>query len=497
MLFIFLRSEQAVQPRKTKTYFPSRAHINILSIMSINPAFLEYYKQTFFSDDSLSFEAFEKSLLRPLKKTLRINTNKRGIEEFKKEKESDGWIFGATPNERVFHVDRSDTSVALGSTPEHLRGDFYIQEMSASMSVWKLADGEVHPEPLRILELASSPGGKTTQLAEYYPNAYIVANEFSRDRMSSLLENIERMGLSNVAVTNMNGIQFRELPNEFDLVLLDAPCSGEGIGYKAAESLKYWNVKNVRTIARLQKKLLHAGLVALKPGGTLVYSTCTLNRMENEEVLESARAEFWEDIEVVFSKRFWPHLEVAGGFFVAKIIKKNSFTGKWSDANNSDEIDSRSNKSPKTNEDIHALNDKELVTLHKILDEYGTTIPKPASWYRYKNDILYVNGDSTMNEMLLDKLYVIRFWLRIGRMEGDTFEPYPLFGVHFEHKNLPKIEISQENLASFMRGLPLEVPQIPESNTLGQAFWVGEILGFFEIRNDHFTAHLPKYMFWK
>jgi 16S rRNA (cytosine1407-C5)-methyltransferase len=86
--------------------------------------------------------------------------------------------------------------------------------------------------------------------------------------------------------------------------------------------LKYWNIKNVRTISRLQKKLLIAGLTALKPGGTLVYSTCTLNHIENEEVLESAKEVFGDTIDIVFSKRFWPHTEVAGGFFVAKVTKK-------------------------------------------------------------------------------------------------------------------------------------------------------------------------------
>jgi 16S rRNA (cytosine1407-C5)-methyltransferase len=290
--------------------------------VSINPAFLEYFKNEFFSEDADGFGAFQKSLLRPLKKTLRINTNKRDIGEFVSDKETVGWKFGPTPNGHVFHVDREDTTIALGSNPEHLRGDYYIQELSASMSVWLLADGAVHPEPHRILEIASSPGGKTTQIAEHYPNAFVFANEFNKERIVPLLENIERMGLLNIAVTNMNGVQFRELPECFDLVLLDAPCSGEGIGYKAAESLRYWNVKNVRTIARLQKKLLIAGLTSLKPGGMLVYSTCTLNRMENEEVLEAAKEEFGDDIEVVFSKRFWPHTEIAGGFFVAKISKK-------------------------------------------------------------------------------------------------------------------------------------------------------------------------------
>lgn len=88
-----------------------------------------------------------------------------------------------------------------------------------------MSDGKIHKEPLNILEIASSPGGKTTQIAEHYPNAFIFANEFNKERIVPLLENIERMGLTNIAVTNMNGVQFRNLPNQFDLVLLDAPCS--------------------------------------------------------------------------------------------------------------------------------------------------------------------------------------------------------------------------------------------------------------------------------
>jgi 16S rRNA (cytosine1407-C5)-methyltransferase len=260
--------------------------------VSIHPAFIEYFRREFFSEDDAGFEAFQKSLLRPLKKTLRINVNKQNIDDFIQSKEVDGWKFGSTPNAHVFHIDREDTSIALGSNPEHLRGDYYIQELSASMSVWLLADGKIHQEPHKILEIASSPGGKTTQIAEHYPHAFIFANEFNKERIMPLLENIERMGLVNIAVTNMNGVQFQALPNCFDLVLLDAPCSGEGIGFKAAESLRYWNIKNVRTIARLQKKLLLAGITSLKPGGALVYSTCTLNRIENEEVLEAAKEVF-------------------------------------------------------------------------------------------------------------------------------------------------------------------------------------------------------------
>ncbi len=170
--------------------------------------------------------------------------------------------------------------------------------------------------------MAASPGGKTTQLSEHFPNAFVVANEFAKERISSLIENVERMGtFDRTGVTNMNAALFGTLPETFDRILLDAPCSGEGIGFKAEESLKHWNLKNVKTIARLQQKLLVAGISALKTGGELLYSTCTLNRFENEGVLEGAAKELPGVFEITFQKRFWPHVEEAGGFFVAKIRK--------------------------------------------------------------------------------------------------------------------------------------------------------------------------------
>lgn len=150
------------------------------------------------------------------------------------------------------------------------------------MAVHILTNGKTSHEPLRILEMAASPGGKTTQLAEHYPASFIVANEFTKDRLNALLDNIERMRCLNIGISGLNGIQFGYMPEMFDRVLLDAPCSGEGIGFKAEESLRYWNIKNVHKIARLQSKLLIAGLITLRTGGELLYSTCTLNTIENE-----------------------------------------------------------------------------------------------------------------------------------------------------------------------------------------------------------------------
>lgn len=155
--------------------------------------------------------------------------------------------------------------------------------------------------------MAASPGGKTTQLTEAFPGAIVIANEPTRDRMAQLVQNTERMGNNRIAITNYDGGHYKNLPETFDRILLDAPCSGEGIGFKESQTVKYWNLKNIHTIARLQTKLLDAAFRALKTGGELLYSTCTLNKIENEGVVHAIRERFPESFEVLFEKRFWPH----------------------------------------------------------------------------------------------------------------------------------------------------------------------------------------------
>ncbi len=108
--------------------------------MTLSKAFLDYFQNEFFLGDAVGLSEFQQSLLRPLKKTLRINPARRSIPEFIQQKTAEGWTFTPTENPLSFRIDRENTEVALGSTLEHLLGDFYIQELSASMSVWHLSE---------------------------------------------------------------------------------------------------------------------------------------------------------------------------------------------------------------------------------------------------------------------------------------------------------------------------------------------------------------------
>lgn len=220
---------------------------------------------------------FWRALSKPLKKSIRINTNKISVEDFRdwtqKRPVSEKWTLTPTAlGKNMFYIDRDDTSVALGHTLEHISGYFYVQEVAASSSPFYLSGDQKDDANYTILDMSASPGGKTTQLAEYYPNATIIANEIDKTRMKQLYENTDRLWAKNVFVTNYDGRFLSNYPEIFDKILLDAPCSGEGTAYKTDDALKYWNIKNIKRIAKLQAQLLESAFIALKVWGELVYS---------------------------------------------------------------------------------------------------------------------------------------------------------------------------------------------------------------------------------
>ena len=196
----------------------------------MNQAFSTYFRETFFPDQK-DFENFVACLTKPIRRSIRVNTTKTSVQELKSRLEKQGYILTPTFNPTIFYVERGEDFIPmdtrLGYSIEHLSGLFYIQELGASSSVHYLTDGTVHEDPFLILDMASSPGGKTTQLAEHYPNAFIVANDASNDRIAQLISNIERMGHTNIGITHYPGAYFGRFSEAFDRVLLDAPCSGE------------------------------------------------------------------------------------------------------------------------------------------------------------------------------------------------------------------------------------------------------------------------------
>ena len=178
-------------------------------------------------------------------------------------------------NPKIYRVDLENP----GKTLLHWRGEYYVQEESASIPV-KVLD----PQPGEtILDMCAAPGGKTTQIADEIDNkGLVIANDVSSNRLLSLFKNTYRAGAYCVKTTNYDG---RSLPENimFDRILVDAPCTGEGD--KAWRDFQPASKKEIETQSRVQQQLLEKAANLIKSGGVIVYSTCTINTRENEEVV--------------------------------------------------------------------------------------------------------------------------------------------------------------------------------------------------------------------
>lgn len=208
------------------------------------------------------------------------------------------------------------------------------------LPVTALFSGNASPE--RVMDMAAAPGSKTTQMAACMHNrGTILANEFSASRVKVLHANLSRCGVSNTAMTHFDGRVFGPaLPEYFDAVLLDAPCSGEGVIRKDADALRNWSEASTAEIAATQQDLINSAFHALRPGGTLIYSTCTLNRTENQAVIAWLMAQYPDAVEIeplgglfdgadraVTPEGFlhvFPQLFDSEGFFVARLRKTAS-----------------------------------------------------------------------------------------------------------------------------------------------------------------------------
>jgi 16S rRNA (cytosine1407-C5)-methyltransferase len=291
--------------------------------------------------DDAELQRFLAISQQPLRRSLRVNTLKISVEDFLARTADYGWRLSPIPwCAEGFWIERDDESLPLGSVAEHLSGLFYIQEASSMLPVTALFDAA--PDARQVMDVAAAPGSKTTQMAALMRNeGAILANEYSASRVKVLHANISRCGVSNVALTHFDGRVFgAALPERFDAILLDAPCSGEGVVRKDADALRNWTLASTEAIAETQRDLLDSAFHALQPGGTLIYSTCTLNQIENQQVIQWLQQRYPDAVEIVplnglFAGadqaltaegylHVFPQIFDSEGFFVARLRKTAS-----------------------------------------------------------------------------------------------------------------------------------------------------------------------------
>lgn len=297
--------------------------------------FTEMMKPVLGTDFEKFINALENS---PAVRALRVNTLKIPAEDFLRlapfsVREC------AIPEGFVFDEEK------VGGDPLHHAGAYYVQDPSAMATV--TAASPYIPGGSLMLDLCAAPGGKSTQLASLDPAGFLVSNEIVPSRARILRGNIERMGVKNAAVTSCDtAVLAKEYPEVFDVVLCDAPCSGEGMMRKYnAEVLENWSEENVRLCAARQKEILENAAECTAPGGVLIYSTCTFNLFENEMTVDdflSRHGDFYitdadERIKKITAdgidfegcthemgkcRRFYPHLTAGEGQFICVMKRK-------------------------------------------------------------------------------------------------------------------------------------------------------------------------------
>lgn len=367
-----------------------------------------------------------------------------------------------------------------GKSPEHVTGLIYSQEPAAQM-VAQVA----HPhEGMRVLDLAAAPGGKSTHLLSYLNNTgLLVSNEINNKRSKILVENIERFGARNVLVTNESAERLAKVFSSFfDLIVLDAPCSGEGMFRKQPDAMDYWSLDYPAQCATLQREILEDAVKMLANGGELVYSTCTWAPEENEEIVDWLLDEFplelvdlpkingmTPGIDYPETARMYPHRFKGEGQFVAKF----RFVGE--------------HKLPKLKPARSNL-----------------TADQRSLWQIFQKEHLKVElkGDlQTFGDQLyllplglpdLSKVKIARNGLHLGTFKKKRFEPSFALGLALQPSEVKnKLELSQQDFEVYVGG---ETLQIKESLPNGwyQLIIHGNGLGFAKLANQTLKNYFPK-----
>jgi tRNA (cytosine49-C5)-methyltransferase len=285
------------------------------------------------------WDSFKEYSLSFLRRSIRVNTLKGAVKDITESIKNKGWKLIPVPWCKegfwISHDDRKD----VGNLLEHHLGKIYVQEAASMIPPLVL-----NPKPGDIvLDMAAAPGSKTTQIGAMMKNkGLIIANDYKGSRLSSLGINVQKAGLTNVILTKMDGRRFHKF--SFDKILLDAPCSGTGTIRKSLKTIRIWNEGMIKKISRQQIQLIENAFNNLRPGGEMVYSTCSLEPEENEGVVSHLLKHF-DNADIVEVKlpglklgkpvlefngvrfdprvkhvlRIWPQDNDTEGFFVCKI----------------------------------------------------------------------------------------------------------------------------------------------------------------------------------
>lgn len=366
-------------------------------------------------------------------------------------------------------------------------GCYYVQEAS-SMFVEHVLQ-QYLPRESVVLDLCAAPGGKSTLISQYLGDeGLLVSNEVVRQRVFILSENIQKWGNGNTVVTHNQAADFGvRLPNVFDCVLVDAPCSGEGMFRKDDGAITEWSNENVNACANRQRSILRDVWDALRPGGLLIYSTCTFNHNENEDnvqwVAEELGADIlpidihpsWGIVEGTPGYHFYPHKTKGEGFYICALRK------------HADDPRPLSKRLPK-----HKPQPTQTVEQQEVMKKW---LLHPEQWTMRQQDrfvVAYPTKYKDLIDILSKQFICISTGFGLCELRGKAAVPQHALAMAkaFRKSAFKSAELSLEQALSYLRNEALVLPNMPMEVLLMTYQQVP--LGFVKNVGNHCNNLYPK-----
>ncbi len=367
-------------------------------------------------------------------------------------------------------------------------GAYYVQEASSMFLHYLLKNIlKEGVQQKKVLDLCAAPGGKTSLLASLFSDGLVVANEINKSRASVLIENITKWGLPNIIITNNNPEHFKQLEGFFDVIVVDAPCSGSGLFRKDPKAIEEWSLQNVAHCSVRQENILAAILPCLKEGGILVYSTCSYSTMENEGIadwlihnqpLQSLNIPLPEAWNIVATQspeagatgfRFYPHLLQGEGFYIAAFQKIGEV----------ESLPRKENILPKPTR-------SELEQLSAYIGFANT--------YQYfkQHDAIRILPEmhDKFLAQLAKQLYIKKAGVELGVFKGKDFIPSHEWAVSILNKDkYPTTELDLNQSLQFLRRKEWSGDDLPKGWTL--ACFQGLPIGWIKVLPNRINNYYP------
>jgi 16S rRNA C967 or C1407 C5-methylase (RsmB/RsmF family)/NOL1/NOP2/fmu family ribosome biogenesis protein len=370
-------------------------------------------------------------------------------------------------------------------------GTYYVQEASSMFLEQALKQTADLSQPLRVLDLCAAPGGKSTLLQSLInKESLLVSNEVIKSRAAVLEENITKWGAANVVITNNDPVHFARLENYFDVIMIDAPCSGSGLFRRDPDAIHEWSENNVQLCSQRQQRIIADVWPALKQGGILIYSTCSYSKEEDESILdwicegftvEGLRLKLdkeWHIIETISEKhhaygyRFYPDKVKGEGFFIAALQKKEgaAFAG----------IKPGKTKTEK-------LSKSEEAIVQPWLQEDADLV-----LFKQKDDIIALPSCLEKEILVLQSaLYIKKAGITLGKLAGKDLIPDHALAVStIINKNIVCIELSREQAIQYLRREEMPLDTLHKGWAL--VAYHGHNLGWIKVLSNRFNNYYPK-----